>query len=405
MQTGTRHRRSRLLARGMQSVLIPHPMKLLWITLLPGDVEVAATGVRVAGHSVPWITSHLPPPEDVELHVACLWPGGQEKRRIEYRGAHFHLIPCPARGRALTLFAQDPALFRPVMEVVRPDVVHGWGTEDSCALVAQRLSPSKHVVGVQGLIAAYRKRVRMPRRTLLTQITERRALARARWVVAECRYALAEARHLCPKANAKVIEHPLRQQFLGDRFADGRSNRVLFLGTLDARKGFLDAVAAFAKGAPTDWKLDMVGRGAPEAESLLLQSVEKLGLAGRFTLHRHLEEGPLAELMQQSAVFLLPTRIDTGPTALKEALAMGLWPICYDNSGPADYIREFSFGSLARDLDEQDLARCVADNLRERPWLDPVSRNRLFNATRERFSPANIWRQLTDLYASVIAGE
>jgi glycosyltransferase involved in cell wall biosynthesis len=52
------------------------------------------------------------------------------------------------------------------------------------------------------------------------------------------------------------------------------------------------------------------------------------------------------QAMQESAMFLLPSHMDTGPTALKEALAMGLWPVCYDNSGPAELIRRFQFGSL-----------------------------------------------------------
>ena len=107
--------------------------------------------------------------------------------------------------------------------------------------------------------------------------------------------------------------------------------------------------------------------------------------------------------MQKSSIFLLPTRIDTGPTALNESLAMGLWPICYDNSGPGEYIRKSGFGSLARDRDPTDLTATLRTAIERRPWADLGVRRALLSSTRTAFSREEIWPQLQKLYSEIVA--
>src|SRR3954452_24515211 len=170
-------------------------MKILWICTLPLEVQRTSLGNQFHGAQVAasWILAHLPAPAGVDLHIACLWPGGDKAKTVEYEGTPVHLVPCPRRGRSLTLFRRDASYFRPLFDALKPEVVHAWGTEDSFALVAERLAPSRHLIGIQGLINAYRKRSPMYPRTIVLAITEKRALANACYVVAESEYALREA--------------------------------------------------------------------------------------------------------------------------------------------------------------------------------------------------------------------
>src|SRR5215207_4598743 len=198
-------------------------MRILWICGLPAAVKKAVLKDEIQGVEVAWswILAHLPPPPEVDLHIACLWPGGAERKTFVFEGATFHLVPCPKRGRALLLFQRDHCYFRLLYHELKPDVVHGWGTEDSFGLVGRQLAPQKHVIGIQGLITAYRARVPMERRTFLTALTERWTLRRARWVVAESQYSLRASMPLCPRAEMREIEHPLRDEFLKHEPADG----------------------------------------------------------------------------------------------------------------------------------------------------------------------------------------
>src|SRR5207253_8166013 len=125
--------------------------------------------------------------------------------------------------------------------------------------------------------------------------------------------------------------------------------------------------------------------------------VRRRGIAARFRHSPILDIQHLIKAMQKGSVFLLPTRIDTGPTALKEALTMGLWPVCYDNSGPGEYIRKYAFGSLARDQDMNSLCRELKHCLTDMPWKDLDKRNVLARRTRDDFSRELAWEQLTEL--------
>ncbi len=378
-------------------------MRILWLCSLPLAVQQQMLGGEDHGAQVAmsWILAHLPPPPGVELHVACLWQGGTRRKTVEFGGVPFHLVPCPRRGRALTFFQRDAGFFRPVFAELQPDIVHGWGTEDSFGLVARRLAPRRHVIGIQGLITAYRRRIPMHPRTMLTEVTERLTLRSARQVVAESGYSLREARPLAPRAEMSVIEHPLRAEFLQATPSDGTARRILFIGNVEERKGIGDAVRAFAQLGDSGWHLHVIGHGSDEADLAAL--VDSLGIRSRFTHDRALPVGAVVAAMQQSAIFLLPTRIDTGPTALKEALTMGLWPVCYDNSGPAEYIGLFQFGALARDLDEADLAATLQRAITARPWEDAEARARLRAATRIAFAREEIWPKLLALYREIDA--
>ena len=382
-------------------------MKVLWICALPLRVQREVFGDTDHGAQVAasWIVAHLPPPPGIDLHLACLWPGGDQRKTATYDGATVHLLPCPRRGRALLLFQRDTSYFQPLFAELRPEVVHAWGTEDSYGLVARRLAPSHHVIGIQGLITAYRKRVAMHRRDTLTALTERLTLAKANCVVAESEYSLREARALCrADTKLKVVEHPLRREFLAATAANSTGKVVLFVGLLQERKGIRDAVEAFAKAAPSDWRLQVIGAGRPTEEQSVERLAERLQLQDRFQHRRACGAEELVQTMQASSVFLLPTRIDTGPTALKEALTMGLWPVCYDNSGPGEYIRKYGFGSLAIDGDIESLTKTLRQVLQQRSWEQTSKRAALAARTRHDFSSERAWRDLLDCYAAVARG-
>ena len=382
-------------------------MRVLWICRLPRVVqdEVFTGEDHGSESALPWIVAHLPTPKEIELHLACLWPGGDKRKTVQYQGAQIHMLPCPRRGRAILLFQRDKSYFQSLFEELKPDLVHGWGTEDSFGLVARRIAPQRHVIGIQGLIRTYHKYLPRTYRTLVVRVTERMTLRRARNVVAESDYSLNSAASLCPPAAIKrVIEHPLRSEFLGAAPSNGGEKTVLFVGAIDQRKNVMDAIAAFSEVAPENWKLHVVGKGTSKNENRMQKLVKDTGMNERFHHSRDLDAPHLVESMKESSVFILPTRVDTGPTALKEALTMGLWPVCYDNSGPGEYVRKYRFGSLARNDDVESLCRELKTALSEMPWRDAGHRKSLEHQTRYDFSREQAWKKLTQFYEMVAAG-
>jgi glycosyltransferase involved in cell wall biosynthesis len=374
-------------------------MKLLWICGLPYEVQQNTLGGQDHGAYAAWswVMGHLPPPAGVELHIACRTARHTRPQEFDYRGARFHLVPVRARARLFCLFQFDGRYFRDLAARLRPDVVHGWGTEDAFAHVALQLA-DRHLIQIQGNINAYRQRVRMPRLTFLSALSERIALARARHVVAENEYALNSAVPMLRTQSRHVVEHPIRNDFLTATPAEGSAKQVVFVGAIDDRKGITDAVHAFAAAAPSDWRLHIIGAGPAERVARLQREILGCSAADRIRHTPRMDGASIVAEMQRSSVFVLPTRIDTGPTALKEALAMGLWPVCYDNSGPGHYMRLLEFGSLAADLNPGVLTDVLREVISSQPWRAARQRSKINSQIRPLFSRDRIWQDLLKVY-------
>lgn len=381
-------------------------MKVLWLCGLPAQVqrEWPEASAFTTQHDWPWILGHLPPPDGIELHAACLWPGGARRVDLPYRGCTFHLLPCPRRGRAATLFRFDPLFYRGLFRELAPDVVHGWGTQDSAGHVACRLGGPRGVVSVQGVASDLRRFFPADFRFRVGEWNERRVLRAAARIVVESRYSADCVRRACPTAEPRIVDHPLRPEFPASRPSDGETPTVLFVGALYREKGILEALHAFAAAAPEPWRLRVVGRTMPAMASAFPEAVARLGLGVRVRHDASLPVDGIVEAYRSASVFLLPTYVDTGPTSLKEALAMGLWPVCFDNSGAAENIRRFGFGSLARDRDAADLARVLGEALASRPWADAPRREACVAAARRAFSREAAWSGLRALYAELTGG-
>jgi len=384
------------------NLFVGRPLKVLWICGLPFQVqrEVFPGEDLGAYADWSWILGHLPPPPDVELHIACGHRKHARLRTFHYQGAAFHLVPLKIRARIFFLFQLDWLFFRELVRQLQPDVIHGWGTEDSHAISAIRLA-RRNVVEVQGNINEYRRRVGMPWLSLLCAWSERLALKRAFCVAAENDYSLQSALPMIRTKRTYAIEHPIRPDFLTAPPTDGVSRQILFLGRIEEGKGIWDALEAFEKAGLPDWKLAVVGSGTPADVARLKQWTDSSPCKGRVTHYPRLAPSEIVTLMQQSSVFLLPTRIDTGPTALKESMAMGLWPVCYDNSGPGHYIRKFNFGNLAEDLSVESLTRTLKRAIETREWIQPEKRSIIASQIRPSFDRNHIWSRLIAMYRRV----
>lgn len=378
-------------------------MKILWICGLPSQIQKEAlSGVNYGAHAAwSWILGHLPPSDGVELHIACpVTKGSWGNQSFQYEGATFHLIRC-LPGRLQSGFLLDPLMFLPLYRRLKPDVVHGWGTEDSYSIIAQQLAPNRCVVQVQGLINGYRSYLPNNLGLKYVAFRERLSLRKSKTVFVESGFSAELSRPYCgPQTRIVQVDHPLRSTFLEASPATGNAHGILFVGSLCDRKGYHDAVEAFSRITDSDWTLTMVGSGNESDTNQLMQRISNIP---NVTHIPHAASDEIVDLMQQSSIFLLPSKMDTGPTALKEALAMGLWPVCYDNSGPQEYIHRFNYGSLARTGDVADLADHLATALDLKPWVQQDQLAAVVARIRNELCAATIWKQLLVHYREVVA--
>ena len=387
-----------------------HDMKILWICGLPDDVRRFGAAreispVKTASWS--WILGHLPPPAGVELHIVCPARGLVDSRvEFEHLGAHWHCFRM-MRGEQYLLRVPVLLKIRAFAKSLKPDAIDGWGGETGCGWIATWLAKCA-VVNLQGLLRPLRVHMAKTRqdtkegrwfdrtmRNLVEWMTYRRAAA------------------LCVESNlshdalksfygheSRIVYQPLRPEFRAarERMSPPHPPSFLFVGEFVNRKGAVDTVRAFAHMKCLDATLTMVGGGEQEGE--LKELVAEYGLAYRVRFMGGLSANELIGLMWRSDFFILPSYGDTGPTALKEALSQGLYPICYDNTGPKELIERFGFGCACETGKWEELTEAMDAACARREELsrkgEEVSRLICYD-----LSPEAIWPKRLEIYREV----
>ena len=198
-----------------------------------------------------------------------------------------------------------------------------------------------------------------------------------------------------------VVPHPLRKVFYAPVKRDDLRKKppvFLFLGTLEERKGALDAVKAFAKISNADARLVIVGKGNCMTRMQQVVASYKMNLRVAFKGSCSAEE--IVSIMRSAHFYLLPSYGDTGPTSLKEAIACGLFPICYDNSGPHEYVMRYGCGYLCETGKIDALSKLMDKAILE---MNLSIDKGIKAAARIQgdLSPSAIWERLISVYDEI----
>ena len=145
-------------------------------------------------------------------------------------------------------------------------------------------------------------------------------------------------------------------------------------------------------------RLEMLGSGplANEARKF----VRAHGLEDRVRFGKGLQAEELLALMRRCDSFILPSYGDTGPTSLKEAMSQGLYPICYDNTGPKEHIERYSFGRLCATGKWRELTEAMEYVLAHRSELRTRGREAA-KAIKRDLSPEHIWPRILAAYGEM----
>lgn len=185
-----------------------------------------------------------------------------------------------------------------------------------------------------------------------------------------------------------------RPPFPSDRVRACNHRRILGVGRLESEKGFDRLIHAFHSIASShpDWTLRILGEGSQR--EALQQQINTLGLTERVTLPGWVK--PVWEELGAASLFALPSRYEGFPSALLEAMAMGVPAVAVDcESGPRAVIQNENQGLLV----PNETAALAAGMLR---LIDDESeRERLGQAAIdvvERFS----WESMVDQYETLL---
>lgn len=326
-----------------------------------------------------WVKAHLPPPNGIDLHILCPVYGMEESEaHFDWEGAHWH---CFRLKRFEPLFLRRRFWFsiKPFIKKLSPDIVHGWGGETGWGLLATYISRNA-VISVQGLLRMLSEKDDCSLSGRLRLVMEAMTYRRAKVCLCESNVAQDNLMKLYG-INGKVAPQPLRKEFLvaeslksEDLARTQPIIRFLFVGQRVARKGFYDVQKAFRK----------VKEVFPSAKLLLITE----GFSA----------DEIVDFMKTATCLVLPSYGETGPTVVKEAISMGLWPICYDNTGATELLLRYNIGCLVPTGDIESLALAMI-RVARRGHVE--IKNRISKAQakiRSDLSPSIAWTNLLQIY-------
>ena len=177
---------------------------------------------------------------------------------------------------------------------------------------------------------------------------------------------------------------------------------LLYLGRLDARKGVLDLLQAFAQLAPvhTQWELLLVGSG-PALSTLQTLSGQH-NLTDRVHLIGPVAHNEVVHWLRAADLFVLPSHAEGLPTTILEAGAAACPVVATNVGGISDIIKHRTTGWLIPPRRPNELQKALAICFSDSSLRVTLARH-LNKKVSEHFSLATHAKRLINKYRSLIS--
>lgn len=339
---------------------------------------------------------------DTQVHVVTEAENIPASRTIVDADVKLHFLKVPSHFKTLTLWQTDRWRIGRVLAEVEPDIVHGQGIENQYGFAAIT-SKYPHLLTIHGIPhLANASQHRKPfSREWLVQLFAQYTLKKARNVVTidpfveQCYPQLHTGKRLFPIPNA------LNELFFNTPPIAREPGLILSVGYVERRKAH-DVLAAALALLPSTIapRLVIAGpldnsehvRGLKEFVSQHRLKVEFTGFVGP-------EEVRI--LMQRCTMFVLPSRHETAPVALCEAMALKTPVIASSVGGAPNMIRDGETGLLFESENHGELAdkiQLLLENESMRRHLADAAGQ----VAREKYHPREVARLTRAAYEEVL---
>ncbi|HUT16099.1 MAG TPA: glycosyltransferase family 4 protein [Anaerolineae bacterium] len=343
--------------------------------------------------------------DDLELHVVTCQPGVEDKLSRTKSGWPLHTLKRRRLGR-LTFHLRDVAGLQRVLKELSPDVVHAQGVGIYAAAAANSLYP--YVVTVHGIIfreADFATRLGARARSVMDSIYERYRLARVENLIAISPYVEEELEGRGDFKRVYRIENPVDDRFFSVTHAEGERATILYAGRVIRRKGLLELLRALTKVREAVPQVRLRVAGESESDLAYLDTCQQfladhelervVTFLGSLTVEQMVKE------YARCTVFALPSKQETAPVVVAEAMAAGRPVVATRACGMPYMVAHEESGLLAEYGDTVGWGRALTGLL-----SDPALACRMGRKGRDlaqaRFSPDAVARATRDVYRELV---
>ena len=338
---------------------------------------------------------------DVEIHVVCCLKKDVVAPGRLAENIFFHAIVVPTIGWLKTGYVGCIRAVRKKLREIKPDVVHGQGTERDCAISAV-FSSHPNVVTLHGNMRLVAKLAKAKPWSYLglTAALEKIVLRRTDGVV--CISTYTKDNVLALNQRTWIIPNAVDPSFFEIQRKNTDPPSILCVGFVSPRKNqnaFIEALVPLRE--KHDFRLVFLGRapsgaGYTEAFFRLVRRyswIEYAGFLGR--------EG-LREELAKASILALPSLEDNCPMVILEAAAAGVPVVASRVGGIPDLIEHEVNGLLFHPEDADSIRESVGKALTHRSQSQSLadSAKRL---AKKRFHPVAVAEQHLAIYREVLS--
>jgi glycosyltransferase involved in cell wall biosynthesis len=367
----------------------------------PLDLNRMGGGVEAV---VSYLASGLQKFQDLDLHVVTLREDIQQRDICEYGNLTVHYLPAAYRFGNVTFFAVNRFRLLRELIAIEPDVIH--------AHVAGTYAEVAYMTGLPTVLTPHGIRhheteledgwfSRLVRRPLVTR-EERAGVRGARHIIAISPYIQEEFSSLI-RAAVYPIENPVAEGFF-ELQGHEEEGRILYVGRIDEGKSVHHLIQAMThvRDRTPGVRLYLAGGVRGEAYwRMVCTMVDDLGLKDRVHFLGWLDEDHLFEEYERCAFLVLPSRQETAPMVIQQAMAAGKSVVATRVGGIPYLVDHGRTGLLVDYGDVEGLADAISQAL-----SDGALRRRMGQAAREealrRFKVADIARRTRQVYYTVL---
>jgi glycosyltransferase involved in cell wall biosynthesis len=337
---------------------------------------------------------------ELEVHVvSCAMKPMKSPEKLA-DNIWFHSLYVPKVGWMRTSYQGCIRTVRRRLKVIRPDMVHGQGTERECSISAvfSRFPTVLTIHGNMRMIADVNQAKPFSFLWLAGQL-EKVTLPRTRGVICITNYTREAVKDLALKT--WVVPNAVDQAFFDVQSAPDESRTILCVGMVCYRKNqnaFIRALDALAEKGR--FRVVFLGECRKEdpygAEFLELVAARPWCEHGGFA-----DRAALRDRLRTATMLALPSLEDNCPMAVLEAMAAGVPVLAAKVGGVPDLVQDGVNGIFCDPLDAASM-RDGAAKLLENPKLASELAATAREQARARYHPLVIARRHLEIYREVL---
>jgi glycosyltransferase involved in cell wall biosynthesis len=320
-----------------------------------------------------------------------------------------------------------------IVEVVQPDLIFIFGTENPFGLLANRF-PVPVVISIQAVINGLVERIfhGLSPSELLRELLSKETLIgegvfHRYWQLRKLSEMERQIYNRCivfsgrtdwdkewlSRLNRKAIYYHIDRVLADDYYQhswqyENTDENIIFTTSSNAAfKGGISLVRALIiliKRGRKDIKLHIAGIHSSSIVGENIQRlIRKYNLQGNLKLISRVQPSEIIQEMMQARVFVLPSHMDNSPNSLGEAMLVGMPCIASDAGGIPSMITDGENGLLYKHTDIHELANKI-EELIDNPGLAASLGAHAKQTAAERHSPPRIADLTMNMYREVISG-